>query len=142
MVSTTMRSREKPAAVAKGFAATVSIFASAAPSAGPNVKAIEKHAPTRAIVAPRCLSSLISAAMAVASCTLPSLRPPTTLLARKVRKSVAATHSATERILPAIDHSNAVRRPYLSDREPMNGEAIACRNENNEPRAPPRRTMS
>lgn len=101
------------------------MLASAAPSAGPNVKAIEKHAPTRAIVAPRCLSSLTSAAIAVASCTFPSLKPPTTLLARKVRKSVAATHSATERMFPAMDHSNAVRRPYLSDNEPIIGEAIA-----------------
>ena len=67
MVSTTMRNREKPAAVANGFAATVVMFANAAPRAGPNVKAIEKHTPTRAMVAPRCLSSLTSAAIAVAS---------------------------------------------------------------------------
>lgn len=137
-----IRNREKPAAVAKGFAATDSTFAKAAPSAGPNVKAIEKQAPTRAIVAPRCFSSLTSAAMAVASCTFPSLSPPTTLLARKVRKSVAATHKATEAIFPAMDHRRAVRRPYLSEREPINGDAIACRKEKSEPSAPPRRTTS
>ena len=120
-----IKNREKPAAVAKGFAATVSTFAKAAPSAGPNVKATEKHAPTKAIVAPRCFSSLTSAAIAVANCTFPSLRPPTTLLARKVRKSVAATHKATEAMFPAIDHNSAVRRPCLSDNEPINGDAIA-----------------
>ena len=141
-VSTKMRKSEKPAAVAKGLAATVETLAKAAPSAGPKVKAIEKQAPTSAIVAPRCFSSLMSAAMAVASCTFPSLNPPTTLLARNVRKSVAATHSATELILPAIDHNSAVRRPYLSDNAPMNGEAIAWRKEKRLPRAPPRRTMS
>ena len=118
------------------------MFANAAPSAGPKVKAMEKQAPTNAIVAPRCLSSLISAAMAVASCTFPSLSPPTTRLARKVRKSVAATQRATDAILPAIDHSNAVRRPYLSESVPMIGEAIAWRNEKREPRAPPSRTIS
>lgn len=103
---------------------------------------MEKHAPTRAIVAPRCWSSLMSAAMAVASCTFPSLKPPTTRLARKVRKSVAATHSATDAILPAIDQSRAVLRPYLSESRPMIGEAIACRKENREPRAPPSSTIS
>ena len=142
MVSATMRKSENPAAVANGFAATVSTFASAAPSAGPKVNAIEKHAPTSAIVAPRCFSSLKSAAMAVASCTLPSLSPPTMRLARKVRKSVAATHKATEAMLPAMDQSSAVRRPWRSLREPMIGDAMACRRENSEPRAPPRRTMS
>ena len=67
MVSTTTRNNEKPAAVAKGFATTLSMFAKAAPRAGPNVNAIEKQAPTSAMVAPRCLSSLISAAIAVAN---------------------------------------------------------------------------
>lgn len=137
-----MRNKEKPAAVAKGFATTVSTFAKAAPKAGPKVKAIEKHAPTKAIVAPLCLSSLTSAAIAVAIWTFPSLRPPTTLLAKNVRKSVAATHNATEAMLPAMDHSSAVLRPYLSDRVPMIGDAIAWSKENKEPRAPPRRTMS
>ena len=141
-VSTKIRKSENPAAVAKGLAATVETLAKAAPSAGPKVKAIEKQAPTSAIVAPRCLSSLMSAAIAVASCTFPSLKPPTTLLARNVRKSVAATQSATEAMLPAMDHNNAVRRPYLSESAPMNGEAIACRKEKRLPRAPPRRTMS
>ena len=93
-------------------------------------------------MAPLCLSSLTSAAIAVANWTFPSLKPPTTLLAKNVRKSVAATHKATEAILPAIDQSNAVRRPYLSERVPMIGEAIAWRKEKSEPRAPPRRTMS
>lgn len=141
-VSTVKSKREKPAAVANGFAATVVTVDNAAPSAGPNVKAMQKHAPIRAIVAPRCLSSLMSVAMAVASCIFPSLKPPTTLLARKVRKSVAATHSATEARFPAIDHNNAVRRPYLSDRVPMIGDAIAWRKEKRDPSAPPRRTMS
>ena len=120
-----MRKRLKPAAVAKGFAATVVTFERAAPRAGPNVKAIEKQTPTRAIAAPRCLSSLTSAAIAMASCTFPSLNPPTTLLARNVRKSVAATHRATEAMLPAIDHKSAVLRPYLSEKLPITGEAIA-----------------
>ena len=66
-VSTRMRKREKPAAVAKGLAATVSTLAKAAPNAGPKVKAMEKQAPTRAIVGPRWVSSLMSAAIAVAS---------------------------------------------------------------------------
>ena len=142
VVSTIIRNREKPAAVAKGFATTVSTLARAAPSAGPKVKAMEKHAPTNAIVAPRCFSSLISAAIAVAICTFPSLSPPTTLLARKVRKSMAATHNATETMLPVIDHSKAVRRPYLSESVPIIGEAMACRKENREPRAPPSKTIS
>ena len=142
MVSTTIRNRENAAAVANGFAATVLTLASAAPSAGPKVKAMLKHAPTSAIVAPRCCSSLISAAMAVASCTFPSLSPPTTRLAKNVRKSVAATHSATDAMLPAMLHRRAVRRPYLSERRPINGEARAWRKEKREPRAPPRRTMS
>ncbi len=121
----TIKNREKLAAVAKGFAMTVSMFASAAPSAGPKVKAMEKQTPTNAIVAPRCLSSLTSAAIAVANCTFPSLKPPTTRLAKKVRKSIAATHRATDAMLPAIDQSKAVLRPYLSERVPMIGEAIA-----------------
>lgn len=125
IVSTRIRKSEKPAAVANGFAATVVTLDRAAPSAGPNVKAIQKQAPIKAMVAPRCLSSLMSVAMAVASCTFPSLRPPTILLAKKVRKSVAATHRATEARLPAIDHSNALRRPYLSERVPMIGDAMA-----------------
>ena len=141
-VSITIKKSEKPAAVANGLATTVSTLASAAPNAGPKVKAIEKQRPTRAMVAPRCLSSLISAAIAVAIWTLPSLSPPTTRLARNVRKSVAATHKATDKILPAIVQSRAVRRPYLSESVPMIGDAIAWRKENNEPRAPPRRTMS
>lgn len=141
-VSTRIRKSEKPAAVAKGLAATVETFAKAAPSAGPNVNAIEKQNPTIAMVAPRCLSSLMSAAMAVASWTFPSLKPPTTLLARNVRKSVAATHNATDAIFPAIDHNNAVRRPYRSERVPMKGEAIAWRKEKRLPRAPPSKTMS
>ena len=124
-VSTTIRKSEKPAAVAKGLATTVSMLARPAPRAGPNVKAMEKQAPTRAIVAPLCLSSLISAAMAVASCTFPSLSPPTTRLARKVRKSVAATQRATDAMLPAIEHRRAVRRPYWSERAPIIGEAMA-----------------
>jgi len=138
----TIKKSENPAAVANGLATTVSMLAKAAPSAGPNVNAIEKHTPTRAMVAPRCLSSLISAAMAVANWTFPSLKPPTTLLARNVRKSVAATHKATDAMFPAMDHSNAVRRPYLSESVPMIGDAIAWRKENSEPKAPPRRTIS
>ena len=78
----------------------------------------------------------------IASCTLPSLRPPTTREARKVRKSVAATQSATERILPAMLHKSAVLRPYLSLNTPIIGDAIACRKEKSEPRAPPSKTMS
>src|SRR5688572_13134715 len=89
-VSTTMSARLKPAAVAKGFAATVEMVLSQAPRPGPKVKAIEKHAPMMAIVEPREASSEISVAMAVASWTLPSERPPTTRLAMKVRKSTAA----------------------------------------------------
>ena len=142
IVSTTIKNNEKPAAVANGLAATVDTLAKAAPSAGPNVNAIEKQAPTMAMVAPRCFSSLISAAMAVANWTFPSLNPATILLARKVRKSVAATQSATDAMFPAIDHNNAVLRPYLSDRAPMKGEAMAWSKEKRLPSAPPRRTMS
>ena len=134
--------RETPAVVANGLAATVSTVAKAAPKAGPKVKAIEKQAPTMAMVAARCSALLMSAAMAVASWTLPSLKPPTIRLARKVRKSVAASHNATEAILPAMDQSRAVLRPYLSDRDPMKGEAMACSMEKSEPRAPPKSTTS
>lgn len=141
-VSMTISNNEKPAAVANGFAATVVIPARAAPNAGPNVNAILKHAPTNAMVEPRWLSSLISAAMAVANCTLPSLRPPTTRLARKVLKSVAAHQRATLAIFPAILDRRAVRLPYLSEARPINGEATACRNEKRDPRAPPKRTTS
>lgn len=96
-----------------------------APNAGPNVNAIQKHAPTIAIVAPRCFSSLISVAIAVAIWTLPSLKPPTTRDARKVRKSVAHVQSRTERMLPIMEMRSARRRPYLSDRRPIIGDAMA-----------------
>jgi hypothetical protein len=137
-----MRNSENPAAVANGLAATVVICASAAPNAGPNVKATLKHAPTSAIVEPRCVSSLMSVAIAMASCIFPSLSPPTTLLSRKVRKSVAAHHNATLAIFPPMLQRRAVLLPYLSDARPMMGEAKAWRRENREPNAPPRRTMS
>ena len=137
-----MRNKEKPAAAAKGLAATKVMLARAAPRAGPNVKAMLKHAPTKAMVEPLWLSSLMSAAIAVASCTLPSLSPPTTLLSRKVRKSVAAHHNATLAMLPAMLQCRAVLRPYLSEAGPMTGDAIAWRKEKREPSAPPRRTMS
>ena len=52
-VSAKIRKSEKPAAVAKGLAATVVIFERVAPSAGPQVKAILKQAPISAIVEPR-----------------------------------------------------------------------------------------
>lgn len=45
-----MRSKEKPAAVAKGLDATRLMLAAAAPRAGPKVNAMLKHAPTMAIV--------------------------------------------------------------------------------------------
>lgn len=141
-VSVTMSSSEKPAAVAKGLATTVVMLARAAPSVGPNVKAILKHAPTIAIVEPLCDSSLMSAAMAVANWIFPSLRPPTIRLHKNVRKSVAAHQRATLAMLPAMLHKSAVRRPYLSEARPMMGEANAWRREKREPRAPPRRTMS
>ena len=124
-VSATIKSKEKPAAVENGFAATVSTFAKVAPSIGPSVNAIEKQAPTSAIVAPLCFSSLISVAIAVASWTLPSLNPPTILLARNVRKSAAATHRATDTMLPAMDQRRVVRRPCLSDSVPITGDAMA-----------------
>ena len=137
-----MRINETPAAVAKGFAATVVTVESAAPMAGPKVNAMLKQAPTKAIVEPLCESSLISAAMAVANWILPSLKPPTTLLIKNVLKSVAAHHNATLAMLPAMLQRSAVRRPYLSDARPMIGDAKACRREKREPNAPPRRTMS
>ena len=142
IVSTTIKKRENPAAVAKGLAEKMVMLDRNAPKPGPSVKAMLKQVPTSAIVAPRSLSSLTSVAIAIASCTFPSLSPPTIRLAKKVRKSVAATHNATDRILPNIDQSNAVRRPCLSDSRPMTGEAIAWRKEKREPKAPPRRTMS
>ena len=111
MVSVTMRNRENPAAVANGLAATMVTCDNAAPSAGPKVKAMLKHAPTMAIVFPRSSSLLISVAIAIANCTFPSLSPPTMRLAKKVLKSVAAHHRATEAMFPTIDHSKAVRRP-------------------------------
>ena len=106
-----MRNKLNPAAVANGFAATVEIELNHAPSAGPNVKLILKHMPTSAIVAPRCFSSDISVAIAMASWTLPSERPPTTRERRKVRKSVATTQRSTESMLPAMLKRRAVRRP-------------------------------
>lgn len=45
-------------------------------------------------------------------------------------------------MLPDMLQRRAVLRPYLSDREPIMGEAKAWRRENRLPRAPPRRTMS
>ena len=137
-----MRRSEKPAAVANGFAATVVTVARAAPRAGPNVNATLKQAPTRAMVEARCDSSLMSVAIAIANWMFPSLSPPTTLLSRNVRKSVAAHQRATLAILPAMLHRSAVRRPYLSEARPMMGEANAWRREKRDPRAPPRRTMS
>lgn len=47
-----MRSKEKQAAAAKGLAATKGMLARAAPRAGPKVKAMLKHAPTKAMVEP------------------------------------------------------------------------------------------
>jgi len=141
-VSTTIKNKEKPAAVAKGFAATTVTLARAAPRAGPKVNATLKHAPTNAMVEPRWLSSLMSVAMAVASCTLPSLSPPTTRLSRKVRKSTATHQSATLAIFPHMLQSRAVLRPYLSEAIPIIGLAMACSRENKEPSAPPSNTMS
>ncbi len=123
----TIRNSETPAAVANGLAATVATVLSQAPRAGPKVKAMEKHAPMRAMVEPRLLASEMSVAMAVASCTLPSESPPTMREARKVRKSTATTQSRTERMFPTMLASRAVRRPYLSERRPMIGDAMAWR---------------
>lgn len=138
----TMRIKENPAAVAKGFAANVVMLDRAAPSAGPKVNAMLKQAPTNAIVAPRCSSEEMSVAIAVASCTFPSLNPPTMRLARNVLKSTAATQSATDMMFPTMLYSKAVLRPCLSLNLPMTGEAIAWHKENRDPRPPPRRTMS
>jgi hypothetical protein len=62
--------------------------------------------------------------------------------ARKVRKSTATTHRRTERILPVMLASKAVRRPKWSDRWPMIGDAMAWRREKRLPRAPPSNTIS
>ncbi len=98
----------------------------------------------------------------MASWTLPSESPPTIRERRKVRKSVAHTHSRTLRMLPAMLKRRAVRRPYRSERVPITGEAIAWRrlcllrservysqgpdqgitHENKLPRAPPKSTIS
>lgn len=67
MVSVTIKKSENPAAVANGFALTELIVLNQAPNAGPNVKLILKHMPTRAIVELRCVSSEISVAIAIAS---------------------------------------------------------------------------
>jgi hypothetical protein len=67
IVSVTIKKRLKPAAVANGFAATVLMELNQAPSAGPKVKLMLKHIPTNAIVAPRCFSSDMSVAIAIAS---------------------------------------------------------------------------
>jgi hypothetical protein len=122
-----IRNSEKPAAVANGFAFTLLMVLNHAPSAGPNVKEMLKHIPTNAIVAPRCFSSDISVAIAIASWTLPSDNPPTMRERRNVRKSVAQTQRRTERILPDMLKRRAVRLPYLSDKVPITGEAAACR---------------
>ena len=142
MVSETIKNREKPAAIANGFLSMTCRVDRYAPSAGPKVKAMLKHTPTSAMVEPLWLSSLMSVAMAMASCTLPSLSPPTTRLARKVRKSVAATQSATLKMLPTMDHRRAVRLPYLSESVPIKGDATAWHSEKSDPSAPPSRTMS
>lgn len=84
---------------------------SQAPRAGPKVKATLKQAPMMVMVEPREASSEMSLAMAVASWTLPSDRPPTTRLATKVRKSTATTHSSTDTVLPHMEASRAARRP-------------------------------
>src|SRR4051794_8623633 len=52
-VSTTTSASDTAAAVANGLAARVGTEPRYAPRAGPNVKAMEKHAPMSAIVAPR-----------------------------------------------------------------------------------------
>ena len=84
----------------------------------------------------------MSVAMAVASWTLPSLRPPTILLRRNVLKLTDTVQSATLMMLPHMLQSSAVLRPCLSEALPMMGLAMAWRREKREPRAPPRRTMS
>tara|TARA_R110002060_G_scaffold55918_1_gene66312 strand:+ start:59 stop:652 length:594 start_codon:yes stop_codon:yes gene_type:complete len=111
IVSVTIKNSENPAAVAKGFALTELMVLNQAPKAGPNVKLILKHIPTNAIVAPLCFSSEISVAIAMASWTFPSDRPPTTRERRNVLKSVAQTQRSTLRILPAMLQRRAVRRP-------------------------------
>ena len=123
-----MRNKLNDAAVANGFAATIDFVLSQAPNPGPNVKAIEKHAPMIAMVDPREDSSEMSLAIAVDSWTFPSERPPTIRLATKVRKSTAATQRSTDRTFPHMDVNSAVRRPYRSDSLPIRGEAIACNN--------------
>jgi hypothetical protein len=65
--------------------------------------------------------------MAIASWTFPSDSPPTTRERRNVRKSVAQTQRRTLRMLPTMLVRRAVRRPYLSERLPMMGEARAWR---------------
>lgn len=127
IVSVTIKKSENPAAVAKGFALTELMVLNHAPKAGPNVKLILKHMPTNAIVAPLCFSSEMSVAIAMASWTFPSERPPTTRERRKVLKSVAQTQRRTLSILPVMLQRRAVRRPYLSDRAPIMGDAKACR---------------
>lgn len=124
-VSVTIKNSENPAAVANGFAFTLLIVLSHAPNAGPNVKLMLKHMPTSAMVEPLFFSSETSVAMAIASCTLPSESPPTMRESRKVRKSEAHTQRRTLRTLPSMLQRRALRRPYLSEREPMRGEAIA-----------------
>jgi hypothetical protein len=59
-----------------------------------------------------------------------------------VLKSTAAHHSATEAMLPIIDHSSAVLLPCASDIRPIMGEAMAWQSEKREPIAPPSRTIS
>jgi hypothetical protein len=127
IVSVTIKNREKPAAVAKGFAFTELMVLNQAPNAGPNVKLILKQIPTSAIVAPLCFSSEISVAIAIASWTLPSESPPTMRERRKVEKSVAHTQRRTLRMLPAMLKRRAVLRPYLSESVPITGDAIAWR---------------
>lgn len=46
---------------------------------------------------------------------------------RKVRKSEARSQRRTERILPLMLVRRAVRRPYLSERVPIIGDAAAWR---------------
>lgn len=73
---------------------------------------------------------------------MPSDKPPTIREARKVLKSAAMTQRRTDRIFPAMLARSAVLLPYLSDKCPMTGDAIAWSRENKLPRAPPNKTMS
>lgn len=73
----------------------------------------------------------------MASCTFPSLNPPTTRDSKYQLKRVLTSQITALSMFPNIDHNRTFLRPWRSEREPMDGDTKNCSVENMEPISPP-----